>query len=434
MSWKRRWMVPFFAVWTGQQLSIVGSRAAQFALVWWLTEATGSAAVLATASLVALLPSIFLGIFAGALVDRWNRRAVMLIADSFIALVGLWLAYLFWSGTMEIWHVYVVMLARAFGEAFHGPAMAASTTLMVPERHYTRVSGLNQTIHGLLNLIGAPLGALLLAVMKLHGVMLVDVATAAFAVIPLLFVTIPQPERKHVDQVKARSMLSNAKEGLQFVLHWPGMLILLGAASVVKIVLMPAFSMSPLLVSKHFGGGAPQYATFSFFVGLGMFLGGIALSAWGGFSKKVNTILLGLLGVGASTFLIGLSPAQAFAAATAFGFLLGASVSFTDAPIAAVMQATVPPEMQGRVFGLLGGLFSFSTPIGLGILSLVGDAIRIPLLYQSAGLLCLVVTVSCGAIPAFRKLEQHKFNGIRSTAGGTGAPAGEPARTSTAVD
>jgi len=417
MTATRRWMAPFFTIWTGQQLSIVGSRAAQFALVWWLTETTGSAAVLATASLVAMLPSVFLGVFAGALVDRWNRRTVMIVADSFIALVGLWLAYLFWSGTMEIWHVYVVMLARAFGEVFHGPAMAASTTLMVPEKHYTRVSGLNQTIHGLLNLVGAPLGALLLALLPLHGVMLVDVATAAFAVIPLLFVAIPQPERQHVERVKARSMLTNAKEGLRFVLHWPGMLILLGAASVVKIVLMPAFSMSPLLVRLHFGGEAPQYAMFSFAVGLGMFLGGLTLSAWGGFRKKVNTILLGLIGVGAFTLLLGLAPSNAFVLGTGFVFLLGASISFTDAPIAAIMQTTVPPEMQGRVFGLLGGLFSFTTPIGLGVLALIGDRIAIPLLYQVAGMLCLAVTASCCAIPAFRKLEEHKFNGARHEEG-----------------
>jgi len=110
-SGNKKWMVPFFTIWTGQQLSIIGSRAAQFALVWWLTLETGSATVLATASLVALGPQILLGPFVGALVDRWNRRVVMIVSDSFIALVGLWLAFLFWSGTMEVWHVYIVMLA-----------------------------------------------------------------------------------------------------------------------------------------------------------------------------------------------------------------------------------------------------------------------------------------------------------------------------------
>lgn len=410
-SGNRKWMVPFFTIWTGQQLSIIGSRAAQFALVWWLTLETGSATVLATASLVALGPQILLGPFVGALVDRWNRRVVMIMADSFIALVGLWLAFLFWSGTMEVWHVYIVMLARSFGETFHGPAMAASTTLMVPEKHYTRISGLNQTIHGLLTLIGAPLGALLLALMPLHGVMLVDVATAAFAVIPLLFIMVPQPKQEHVVAIKTDSFLSNAREGLRFVLHWPGMLVLLAGASVLKIVLIPAFSLVPLLVKNHFGGEAAEYSALSVCVGLGMLLGGLALSAWGGFKKKVYTILLGMLGLGASSLLLGLTPASMLWLGGVSVFLIGFTVSMTDAPIAAIMQSTVPPEMQGRVFGLLGSLFSLTTPIGLGIVVMVGDAVSVPFWFQLAGLICMGVAVVSLFIPAFRKIEEHAFNG-----------------------
>ena len=412
----RKWMVPFFTIWTGQQLSIVGSRAAQFALVWWLTLETGSATVLATASLVALAPQILLGPFVGALVDRWNRRVVMIVADSFIALVGLWLAFLFWSGTMEVWHIYIVMVARSFGETFHWPAMAASTTLMVPEKHYTRISGLNQTIHGLLNLIGAPLGALLLSLIPMHGVMLIDVATAAFAVIPLLFIVIPQPKREHIEAIKESSFLANAREGLRFVLHWPGMLVLLAAASILKIALMPAFSLVPLLVKDHFGGEAAEYSMLSVSVGLGMLLGGLALSAWGGFRKKVYTILLGLLGIGAASLVLGLTPATMFWLGIVSTFVIGFMISLADAPIAAIMQATVPPEIQGRVFGLLGSLFSLTTPIGLAIAGPVGDAMGIPFWFRLAGIICLIIAVVSFFIPAFRQLEEHRFNGASTEA------------------
>jgi len=416
MESKRNWVAPFLTIWTGQQLSIIGSRAAQFALIWWLTLETGSATVLATASLVAFLPIILLGPFVGALVDRWNRRVIMIVADSFIALVGLWLAYLFWSGTMETWHIYVVMLARSFGETFHGPAMAASTSLMVPEKHYTRVSGLNQTIHGLLTLIGAPLGALLLAIMPLHGVMLVDVATAAFAVIPLLFIMVPQPKHEHVERVKASSFLSNAREGLRFVLHWPGMLVLLAGASVFKVILVPAFNLAPLLVMNHFGGGAAEYSMINVGVGLGMLLGGLALSVWGGFRKKVYTILLGLIGIGLASLLLGLTPAGMFWLAVVSVFVIGLMIAFTDAPISAIMQATVPPEMQGRVFGLLGSLFSLTTPIGLGIVALVGDAVDVRFWFQLGGAMCLLVAIVSFFIPAFRSIEEHKFNGSSTKA------------------
>jgi len=109
------WKARFFTIWTGQQLSIVGSRAAQFALVWWLTTTTGSATVLASASLVARVPQIVLGPFVGALIDRWNRRLVMIVADSFIAPVSLSLAQTFRTGVMQVWRVYVAWIATADG-------------------------------------------------------------------------------------------------------------------------------------------------------------------------------------------------------------------------------------------------------------------------------------------------------------------------------
>jgi DHA3 family macrolide efflux protein-like MFS transporter len=158
-------MIPFFTIWAGQAFSLVGSQVVQFALVWWLTQLTGSATVLATASLVALLPEIVLSPIAGAYVDRWNRRIVMIVADGLIALASLWLAYLFWIGATQVWHVYVILAIRAVGGSFHWPAMQASTSLMVPKEQLTRVAGLNQTLKGVLNIACPPLGALLLAIM-----------------------------------------------------------------------------------------------------------------------------------------------------------------------------------------------------------------------------------------------------------------------------
>jgi DHA3 family macrolide efflux protein-like MFS transporter len=117
------WKTRFFSIWTGQTLSWIGSSVAGFALVWWLTKTTGSATVLAIATLGNILPGVLLGPFVGALVDRWNRRRVLIVADGVTALFSAWLVYLFWSGQMQIWHAYVIMLARAIGGAFHWPTM-----------------------------------------------------------------------------------------------------------------------------------------------------------------------------------------------------------------------------------------------------------------------------------------------------------------------
>jgi len=420
MSERGAWRARFFTIWTGQQLSYVGSYAAQFALVFWLTKTTGSATILATATMVALLPNILLGPFVGALVDRWNRRTVMMVADSFIALVSLWLAYLFWSGAMEPWHIYVVMLARALGGTFHGPAMLASTSLMVPERHYTRVSGLNQTIHGLLNLVGPLLGALLISLMPLHGVMLFDVATAAFAVVPLLFIAVPQPAREHVEALKARSFLSNAREGLRFVLGWPGMLALVIAASILKITLMPAFALAPILVLEHFGGGAAELSFFEASAGIGTLIGGLLLSAWGGFRRKIHTSLMGIIVLGIGSIVLGLTPASMFLLALASVFFIGLMLPIVDGPIMAIMQSSVPPEKQGRVFGLLGSLFALTTPIGLAIAGPVSDVVGVSLWFVLGGSAC----VSCGIASFFVRPMMH-IEDQRPAEDGTSIPVND---------
>jgi len=402
-EWKRR----FFTIWTGQQLSLVGSSAAQFALVWWLTMTTGSATVLATATTVALIPQILLGPLAGAYVDRWNRRLVMLIADSFIALVSLWLAYLFWSGSMQVWHVYIVMLARSLGGVFHWPAMAASTTLMVPERHLTRIAGINQTMNGLLTIVGPPLGALLLALIPLHGVMLVDVETALFAVVPLLFIAIPQPVRSQANGPKKASIWVDMREGFRYLWGWSGARALIVGALIFKVALTPAFSLVPLLVRSHFGGGAPQLALLDSVVGIGLLLGGLALSVWGGFKRKVYTLLMGVIGVGIGVTVTGFIPADMFFAAIGSVFVIGLMIPMADGPIMTIFQTTVAPEMQGRVFALLGSLVSISSPLGLAIAGPVSDRFGIQIWFVVAGILCIAVGISAFFIPAILHIEEN---------------------------
>ncbi|NIN65376.1 MAG: MFS transporter, partial [Anaerolineae bacterium] len=145
---------------------------------------------------VGILPEIFLSPIAGAYVDRWNRRAVMILADGTIGLASLWLAYIFWTESIAVWHVYLVLFVRALGGSFHWPAMQASTSLMVPKEHLARVAGLNQAVLGGINIMGPPLGAFFLALLSYSAVMLVDVGTAALAIVPLLFVPVPQPGRR----------------------------------------------------------------------------------------------------------------------------------------------------------------------------------------------------------------------------------------------
>ena len=204
-----------------------GSMLVQFALVWWLTQKTGSATILATASLVAYLPQVFLGPFAGAIVDRTNRKAVMIIADSMVALTTLALVVITAFGMLAPWHIYVAMFLRSLGQAFHWPAMQASTSLLVPEEHLSRVAGINQALAGAMNIIAPPTGALLIGVLQLQWVLSIDILTAVLAILPLFFVHIPQPVRILASAGKSMvgSILEDIKEGFLYVFRWKGLVL-----------------------------------------------------------------------------------------------------------------------------------------------------------------------------------------------------------------
>ena len=401
-----KWQIPFFTIWTGQQLSWIGSALAQFALVWWLTETTGSATVLAIGTLVSLLPTVLLGPFAGALVDRWNRRVVMLVADSIIALVSVCLAYLFWTGAMQVWHVYVVMMVRALGSIFHWPAMQASSSLMVPKEHLPRVAGLNQAMGGAVRIMSPPLGALLLKIFPLHTIMGIDVATAAFAIVPLFFVRVPQPKQTKMTTSKP-SLWADVREGLRYAVSWPGLLAVCLLAMLLNLVANPAISLMPILVTDHFNGDALQLGWMNSSWGIGLLLGGLILGAWGGFKRCIVTMLVGVIGTGIGKLLVGLTPATVFPLALV-GLFFGAVMnSLCNGSASALLQEVVAPEMQGRVFTLVTSLCNAATPIGMAIAGPLADAVGVRALYVVSGVVQILLGIGSFFIPAIMQLEEN---------------------------
>jgi DHA3 family macrolide efflux protein-like MFS transporter len=392
----KRWQVPFFAIWTGQAFSLIGSRLVQFALVWWLTRETGSGTVLATATLVAILPGIILGPLAGALVDRWNRRRVMIVADGFVALVSVWLVYLSWSGSLAVWHIYAAMLARALGEAFHWPAMQASTSLMVPEEQLSRVAGINQTVQGALNIAAPPLGAIALGLLPFHGVMAIDVVTAALAILPLLFVAVPQPRRAAGEGPGGRpaTVWQDFLAGLRYVRGWPGLMAVLALAMLINFIVTPSSVLMPLLVTEHFRGGALELGWLESGWGVGMLAGGLLLSVWGGFRRRVYTSLSATIVAGLSIAVVGLLPATGFRLALAAMFVMGATNPLINGPFFAILQATVAPDMQGRIFTLVGSLATAMMPLSLALAGPVADAFGVQTWYVVGGVIFALLGIA----------------------------------------
>jgi DHA3 family macrolide efflux protein-like MFS transporter len=407
------WAPRFFTIWTGQAFSLLGSQLVSFAIIWWLTQTTGSATVLATATLVGIVPQVVLGPFTGTLVDRWSRRLTMILADSSIALATVLLAVLFATGHVQIWQVYTLLFVRSVGGGFHWPAMQASTTLMVPKQHLTRILGLNQMLQGGMSIASAPLGALLLAVLPMQGILAIDVFTAMLAVIPLFFIPIPQPERLDLQPgAQGKSTFwQDFRAGFKYVWGWPGLLLIGIMATVINFLLTPAFSLLPILVTKHFNGQAIQLASLESFMGFGFIVGGLVLSAWGGFKRRILTCLMGLLAMGAGCLVMGLLPSSAFVLAVGTMFFLGFVSPIVNGPLMAAVQAAVAPEMQGRVFTLIQTMASAMSPLGLIIAGPIADKLGVQTWFIIGG----VVTISMGVIGLFVPAIMH-FEDGRSTA------------------
>lgn len=400
---------PFWVLWSGQAISLLGSRVVQFGIIWYLTQQTGSATVLAMASLVGFLPQVVLGPFAGVWVDRWNRRRTMLLADSLIALATLGLAALFWLGWVQTWHVFVLLFVRALGGAFHWPAMQSSTSLMVPKEMLARIQGMNQMLQGGLGVVAAPVGALLLSVLPMDRLLMIDVGTAVFAIVPLFFIHVPQPPaRENTHSANKQTFWQDMREGLLYVWSWPGILMLMVLAMMINFVLSPAASLMPILVTEHFGGGAVQLSWLESSISIGMLAGGILLSVWGGFERRIITSLLGVVGLAVFFGILGILPANAYWLAVGSVFLAGLMMAMANGPLHAIFQSVIAPEMQGRFFTLIGSVSGAMTPLGLLIAGPVADALGVQVWYLAGGLATLVLGISGFFIPAVMQVEERR--------------------------
>lgn len=401
-----RSMKPFFAIWIGQIFSLLGSELVQFALVWWLTKTTGSATVLALAAMMAVLPRVLISPIAGALVDRWNRRVVMILADGLIALAVIVLAVLFALDEVQIWQVYALMFIRATGAAFHWPAMQASTTLMVPEKHLSRIAGLNQALLGMASIAAPLLAALLLEVLPLQAILMIDVLTAVLAITLLFFIFVPQPERAETtEQTSKPSIATDLSEALRYLKAWPALLMVLVIAMVVNLLAFPAMSLQPLLVTEHFAGGALQLAWLQSTVGIGMVAGGITLSVWGGFKRRVVTglVALGLSGIGFAV--VGVVSANALPLALGAMLLAWFMNAIANGSLFAALQAIVPADMQGRVFTLLQSGAGVMVPLGLAIAGPLASAFGVQFWFLAAGLIITVLGFGGLLIPTILHIE-----------------------------
>ena len=400
------WQRQFFTIWFGQAASLFGSSLASFALVWWITRETGSATVLAIGTLLTMVPGIVLGPLAGALVDRWDRRWIMVAADACGALVALVLALSFAFDSVAVWQIYAAMVLRSLAGAFHGPAFQASTALLVPDDQLTRVGGLNALLQGASAIVAPALAALLITLLPLSAMMLIDVATALLAVATLLVVRIPRPAA--TPREARPSVLGEMFAGLGYIWRWRGLRAVMVCATLLNMVLTPAFALLPILATGHFAGGSGELAALQAAEGAGIVLGGLVLSVWGGFRRKIFTALLGLAGLALGTLLVGVAPGDGLVLALAGMLLMGMAAALANAPFMAIIQSVVAPALQGRVLTVLGSVTMGMAPLALLLAGPLADRIGVQSWYLAGAGTAAVLAAYCWADPAVRQIEDHQ--------------------------
>lgn len=398
-------MRTFFILWVSQAVSLLGSALVEFALAWYLTMETGSATVLAIAMLMALVPQIVLGPLIGPLVDRWNRKQIMIIADSAIAVVTIGLVLLFASSTIQVWHIYMAMVLRSIGQSFHFPAMLASIPLIVPEKHLARAAGLNQMLQGVVTIAAPPAGAFLIGLLPMYGVLAVDIATAVVAVSCLFFIPIPQPEL--TTRTAGSSPLQDMVDGFKYIFTSSGLLALTVLCSVIVFFIMPGFTLLPILVTDHLGGDVLKLGWLNSAFGIGMIAGGLLLGVWPGFKKRIVTTLAGTLMMSGAAFFLGFTTLALYPLVLAACFIVGAGMSAGNAPMMAIVNSVVAKDMQGRFFSIFNALTSALTPLGLAVAGPVADAIGIRPLYFIAGAVIFLAALASFFVPALMNIEAN---------------------------
>jgi len=367
-------MRKFIIMWFGQLVSVLGSALTQFALAVYIYQKTGSSTQLGLSLLAGTLPFILFAPFAGALVDRWNRKWVILAADLGAGVSTLTIWVLLSAGRLEIWHIYAVIGALGIFSTLHYPAYQAAITQLVPRQHYGRTAGMNQLRDALSQIVAPMLAGFLMVSIEVKGLILIDFATYLVAIATLLAINIPK-QAVTAEGITARgSLVKEAAFGWLYIKARPGLLGLLGLFALVNFALgFQGVLFTPLVLSFSNAGVLGNILSFS---GLGLLAGSLLMSTWGGTRRKVYSLLAGIFFLGVTTMLVGLRADVIFIGAASFVFALMLPVA--NGSSQAIWQAKVAPDIQGRVFSIRALIANIAAPLAYLLAGPLADALFEP--------------------------------------------------------
>ncbi len=421
-------MRAFVIVWLGQIVSVLASSMSQFGLSIWMYQQTESATAMGLMQVAFITPFLILSPIAGVMVDRYNRKLMMMVSDlaAIIATGGIFI--LFALGRLEFWHLYISAALNGIGNTFQWPAYSAAITTMVPKAQYSRANGLMSLMEAGPGVLAPMLAGALLPLIGLKGILTIDVLTFFFAIGALLFVFVPQPARTSAGEESRGSLLHEAAYGFRYIFQRPSLLGLQLVFFFGNLFSGIGYTVLAPMVLARTASNSVVFGMVQSAGAIGGVVGGVVMSAWGGFRRRVHGVLLGWILLSVPFALVGIArDLPLWLPAMFLTSLFGPLVNTSNQ---AIWQAKVAPDVQGRVFSarrLIAWLTNPISPIiggtladfalepamrsdgglaGLfGWLVGTGPGAGMGLLMVICGLLCVLVPVICYFVPAIRNAE-----------------------------
>ena len=368
---------------TSQALSLFGSSLVQYAIIWYITLQTQSGIVMTLATLCGFIPQVLISLFAGVWADKYNKKILIILSDGAIALATLLIAILFLFGIDDMWLLFAVLAIRSLGSGIQTPTTTAFIPEIVPCEKLMRINSINTTIQSVMLILSPAASGALLANIDLQYIFFVDVITAIIGIFVFSFVKV-NTQKKKTEKV---DYFAAIKEGLLYTKQHKLVSRLMIYLTFSNIIIAPLAILTPLLVTRTFGA-EPFYLTLNeivFFIG--NILGGILLSAWGGFKNKIHTIGAGCLICGLFSILMGLpSP---FILYLLWMGLTGITMPMFNTPFITLFQETVSPDKQGRVFSLISIISGILMPLAMVFFGPLADRMKIEYILIATGILLI---------------------------------------------
>jgi MFS transporter, DHA3 family, macrolide efflux protein len=368
---------------SSQNLSLFGSMLVQYAIIWHTTLTTRSGTIMTVLILASYLPQIVISLFAGVWADRYQRKLLIIAADLLIAASTLIMAVFFFLGYRELWLIFLLVGIRSAGAGIQTPAVQALLPQIVPTDRLMKVNSINSTIQPFIMIASPILSAAMLSLYNLEEIFFVDVITAILAVGLLLLLKVPTHTKAAADG--KTGYLDDLKAGIAYIGQNRAIKILFIFFSFVFFLIAPVAFLTPLLVARSFGEEVWRLTANEVTFFIGSILGGLIMTAWGGFKNRFRTI--GFSCVLWAVLLSGMGLSKDFSLYLFLMFLLGIPMPFWSASTVTLLQEIVKSDMQGRVFGVQQLITNTVLLVGMLVFGPAADLITVEALLIISGIL-----------------------------------------------